>query len=76
MDNQEPEEKEIQDEGEVLSEPEEFVSTSCTFKQRGPYLVCISCQIQHAVWIGMDKIMTGEDDDGKPILKSRGLFFK
>lgn len=41
------------------------------WKQQGPYLVCTSCELQHAVYIGMDKIMVGEDEDGKPILKNR-----
>ena len=38
--------------------------------QRGPYLVCRSCDLDHGVWIGMDKILTGIDDKG-PILKNR-----
>jgi hypothetical protein len=42
-----------------------------TYRQQGGYLVCISCEIQHAVWIGMDKIMVGEDEKGNPILKKR-----
>jgi len=41
------------------------------WRQRGPYLVCMSCEIQHAVWIGMDKLMTGIKKDGMPILKTR-----
>ena len=41
------------------------------WKQRGPYLVCISCELQHAVWIGMEKIMVGQEENGKPILKNR-----
>jgi len=41
------------------------------WRQRGPYLVCMSCEIQHAVWIGMDKIMVGIDKKGQPILKKR-----
>ena len=41
------------------------------WRQKGPYLVCYSCEIQHAVWIGMDKIMVGVDEKGFPILKTR-----
>lgn len=42
-----------------------------TYRQQGPYLVCKSCEVQHAVYIGMEKIMVGEDEEGKPILKTR-----
>jgi len=76
MDNDQNEVEEaeevIKEEGEVMQKAFEFIpSGTCTFKQRGPYLICTSCEIQHANWIGMDKIMVGEDEKGKPILKSR-----
>ncbi len=41
------------------------------YRQQGPYLVCKSCELQHAVWIGMDKMMVGENDKGEPIIKKR-----
>lgn len=41
------------------------------WRQQGCYLVCKSCELQHAVFIGMDKIMVGIDKKGKPILKNR-----
>ena len=41
------------------------------WQQRGPYLVCKSCSLEHAVYIGMEKIMVGETEEGKPILKKR-----
>lgn len=41
------------------------------YRQQGYYLVCKSCEIQHAVWIGSRKIMVGVDEEGKPILKKR-----
>lgn len=41
------------------------------WRQQGPYLVCKSCEIQHATYIGMDKIMVGLDETGKPLLKPR-----
>jgi len=40
------------------------------WRQRGPYLVCLSCELQHAVWIGVDKQMVGIDKEGRPILKN------
>ena len=46
-----------------------FVSNGAhEWRQRGPYLVCVSCELQHAVWVGVDKQMVGMKD-GKPILK-------
>jgi hypothetical protein len=39
------------------------------WRQQGPYLVCKSCEIQHAVWIGIEKVMIGISEDGKPVLK-------
>lgn len=41
------------------------------FSQRGPYLLCKACDLEHAVYIGMEKIMVGVGDDGQPILKNR-----
>lgn len=42
-----------------------------SYRQSGPYLVCKSCEVQHAIWIGMDKIMVGVDEKGEAILKKR-----
>jgi len=71
MENQDEQEV-IVEEGEVMQKEFEFTPTgTCRFRQRGPYLVCVSCEVQHATWIGMDKIMTGEDENGKPIGRSR-----
>lgn len=41
------------------------------WRQQGPYLCCKSCELQHAVWIGMEKIICGLKEDGTPILKAR-----
>lgn len=41
------------------------------WRQQGPYLVCKSCEIQHAVFVGMDKTMVGLDSEGRPIFKKR-----
>lgn len=52
----------------------EFVFTPKGFhnwKQEGPYAVCRSCEVEHAIWIGMEKMMVGIDDEGRPILKPR-----
>lgn len=41
------------------------------WRQRGPYLVCVSCELQHAVWIGVEKLMVGLNKKSQPILKKR-----
>ena len=40
------------------------------YRQNGPYLVCRECQLHHAVYIGIDNIMVGEED-GVPIIRKR-----
>ena len=40
------------------------------YHQEGYYLVCRSCELSHAIFIGRDKIMVGENE-GVPILKKR-----
>lgn len=39
------------------------------WRQQGPYLVCKSCELQHAVFIGMKKQLVGINDKGQPILE-------
>lgn len=41
------------------------------WRQQGPYIICKSCEIQHAIFIGMDKVLMGFDKKGKPIIKKR-----
>jgi hypothetical protein len=41
------------------------------YRQQGFYLVCRSCEIQHAVWIGAEKIMVGVTEEGTPIFEKR-----
>jgi hypothetical protein len=48
-----------------------FEPKGCRYKQLGPYLICQTCEVQHAVYIGTDKIMVGEKKDGTPILKDK-----
>lgn len=70
-------EEEVIPETEVLEEAFRFEpSALCKYKQRGIYLVCTSCELQHATYIGINKIMIGEDEHGKPILEDRGLNLK
>lgn len=41
------------------------------YRQSGPYLICRSCELQHAIWVGMDRLMVGIAEDGQPIIKTR-----
>jgi len=43
--------------------------TKHTWRQRGFWLVCKSCDNNHAVWI-QGKEMIGENEDGTPILRA------
>ena len=67
--------EELAEEGETLNFDQPAFSFSPsgrhTYHQEGGYLVCKSCTLHHAVWIGMEKLMVGESDTGEPILKNR-----
>ena len=39
------------------------------YRQQGPYLTCKSCDLEHAVFIGVDKHLVGFDEKGQPIVK-------
>lgn len=41
------------------------------YRQQGYYLICKSCELQHAIFIGANKVMVGENEDGTPLLKMR-----
>ena len=41
------------------------------WRQQGYYLVCKSCDLEHAVWIGNNRILIGINDKGEPILERR-----
>lgn len=41
------------------------------WRQHGPYIICRSCQLEHASYVGMERLLVGIDDDGKPIFKRR-----
>ena len=75
-----PQSQDFETEEEVVV-PETYLNKLETFpagrhiwRQQGPYLVCRECPLQHAEYIGTDKVMVGEDE-GKPILKSRQELF-
>lgn len=39
--------------------------------QKGPWLECRSCIMHHGAHIGIDRVLTGTDDKGMPILAKR-----
>lgn len=70
------------DEGKITGEPEsevldfnrpdyKFEPRDCQFKQRGYYLVCHSCEMEHGIFIGRDRVMVGVDEQNRPIVKTR-----
>lgn len=48
-----------------------FVPGSHEWRQRGPYLICYGCELQHAVYIGIENMLTGFDQKGNPIIKKK-----
>jgi hypothetical protein len=71
--SQKPENEEITPEVEEVYKPD-FVFVPGgrhIWRQEGPYLVCRDCGLHHAVFIGIENIMIGEDEQGKPIIKSK-----
>ena len=67
------------DEEQVQPEEQIFNSENVVYfpggrhvwRQQGPYCVCMACDLSHAVYIGMERVMVGEDENGKPILRAR-----
>lgn len=41
------------------------------WKQQGPFLICKGCELDHSLYIGIDKKLEGFDKKGSPILKKR-----
>lgn len=74
-----PEKKSNQNQDEIQSEVLDFNKPDFKFipkanhewVQRGYYLVCLGCDLEHGVFIGPNKLMIGRKEDGTPILKNR-----
>lgn len=68
-------EDEVKEEYEVLNfnKPDyKFVpSGHHEWRQQGSYLVCKSCDLTHAIYIGINKVFSGYNEKGQPILKKR-----
>ena len=73
--NEEKQEKQEERETEVLdfTKPDyQFIPKGVhEWRQQGYYIVCKSCDLEHAVWIGSERILTGINDKGEPILIRR-----
>lgn len=41
------------------------------WRQEGFFLVCRSCELPHAVFVGSKKVLMGINDKGQPILENR-----
>lgn len=71
--------EDISQKDEAVEEVMDFTKPDFTFipkethewRQQGYYLVCYSCEVKHAVWIGKDSVMVGLDAKGQPIIKTR-----
>ncbi len=50
---------------------EQLKNTKHTWRQKGAWLECRSCEQSHGVYLGTQKMMVGEKDDGTPILVHR-----
>ena len=69
MEEKQNEEQEILD----FNKPNfEFIPKgSHEWRQQGYYIICKSCELEHAVWIGNNKILVGIKEGGQPILEER-----
>lgn len=72
MSDQKEQNEEAQEEIELTKADYTFLPKgNHLYRQQGYYLVCKSCDIQHAVWIGSEKILVGFDEKNEAILKNR-----
>lgn len=54
-----------------LSKLEPYTNSAHQWHQEGGYLICDSCTVRHASHIGIDRVLKGFDDQGKPIIEKR-----
>jgi hypothetical protein len=74
----EPEEEEEKD-PQLMPETHEvdlsklipFTNSGHQWHQEGAYLICDSCMVRHAAFIGIDKVLKGFDEDGNPLIEKR-----
>ena len=73
-----PSEPQLNEEVDQDIQPETYLNNISYFpagqhvwRQQGPYVVCHECVLHHAVYVGVDKVMIGENEKGEPILRDR-----
>lgn len=71
----EVDEQEVQPDNQIFNNIYQFPQGRHLWRQQGPYCICRNCELHHAIYIGMDKIMVGEDEEGRPIIKSKQEVF-
>jgi len=72
-------EKNGEEKDESITEVLDFTKPDFEFKpkeyhgwrQQGFFLICKSCEITHATFIGSEKLMVGTNNNGQPILQDR-----
>ncbi len=73
--NEEEEEliKPLSESGDIESHPSfKFIPKGHhEWRQEGYYLVCRSCDLEHAIWIGNKYMIVGIREDGMPLIKTR-----
>ena len=71
QESQEKKEKQpLFEERDTKSPDFKFIPGNHLWKQQGYYAICFSCDLEHAIWLGPDKLMVGVNDKG-PIIKTR-----
>lgn len=48
-----------------------FTNSGHQWHQEGAYLICDSCMVRHAAFIGIDRVLKGFDEDGKMLIEKR-----
>ncbi len=39
------------------------------WRQQGPFIICKSCDLEHSMYIGVNRQLQGFDEDGVPVIK-------
>ena len=68
------EESEIKPESQLLNRTISFPAGKHIWRQQGFYLICQNCPLHHAIYVGDNKIMVGENNDGTPNLINRNEY--
>lgn len=67
----EPKTEELNEELNFEKPDFNFVPGTHEWRQRGPYIICYGCELQHAVYIGIENMLIGFDSKGNPIIRNK-----